>query len=49
MSAEFTLAGNPIEPDKPVANIFAFCTLMAAVVANKRGGKIARAVLEETQ
>lgn len=35
----FTIDGVPIPDDQPVTNIFAFVPLMAAAVANRRGGK----------
>lgn len=33
--ASFTLDGRTFPPDKPAANIFAFCALMAGVVGRK--------------
>lgn len=35
----FSLDGREFPPDKPVANIFAFVSLMAVVVADRRGGR----------
>jgi hypothetical protein len=35
----FSLGERTFPPDQPVASIFAFCSLMATVVAKRRGGK----------